>query len=127
MQELDNLQNDKYISKIQLELDKKKEDKIKLDNEKKIDKIQNREIKAQKQILEKERIEKKQEEKLEKDKEELDENDEFNSQIMGRTKRELYNSIGKYKELFKEELKNFKIKKNASVEESYKVIFLRCK
>ena len=117
MQELDNLQNDKYISKIQLELDKKKEDKIKLDNEKKIDKIQNREIKAQKQILEKERIEKKQEEKLEKDKEELDENDEFNSQIMGRTKRELYNSIGKYKELFKEELKNFKIKKNASVEE----------
>ena len=40
MEELDNLQNDKYISKIQLELDKKKQDKLKLDNEKQIDKIE---------------------------------------------------------------------------------------
>ena len=117
MEELDNLQNDKYVSRIQLELDKKKQDKLKLDNERQADKIRNREIKAQKQILEQEKINIKNEEKLEKDKEKLEEDDEFNSQIMGRTKRELYNSIGKYKELFKEELKNFKIKKNASAEE----------
>ena len=118
MEELNNLQNDKYISKIQLELDRKKEDKLKLENEKQADKIRNREIKAQKQILEQEKINIKNEEKLEKEKEKLeDEDDEFNSQIMGRSRRELYNSISKYKELFKEELKNFKIKKTASVEE----------
>ena len=117
MEELDNLQNDKYVSRIQLELDQKKQDKLKLDNEKQADKIRNREIKAQKQILEQDKINIKQEQKIEKEKEKLEEDDEFNSQILGRTKRELYNSIGKYKELFKEELKNFKIKKNASVEE----------
>ena len=117
MEELNNLQNDKYISKIQLELDKKKEDKIKLDNEKQADKIRNREIKAQKQILEQEKINIKNEEKIEKEKEKLEEDDEFNSQIIGRTRRELYNSISKYKELFKLELQHFKIKKNASVEE----------
>ena len=88
-----------------------------MDNEKKTDKIKNREIKAQKQILEQEKINLKEEEKIEKEKEKEENDDEFNSQIMGRTKRELYNSIGKYKELFREELKNFKIKKNASVEE----------
>ena len=43
MEELDNLQNDKYVSRIQLELDKKKEDKLKLDNERKLDKNRNRE------------------------------------------------------------------------------------
>ena len=47
----------------------------------------------------------------------MEDDDEFNSQISGRTKRELYNSISKNKELFKEELQNFKIKKNASTDE----------
>ena len=105
---LDDLQNDRYISKIELEKQLKIELKQKDDYEKKNEKEINKNIRNNKRIAEQEKIN-------EKNKEKIDEEEE--PQFIGKNRRELYNNILKYKELFPDELKTFKIKKNSSVDE----------
>ena len=111
--QLENLQNDKYISKSNLEKQEKINKKQQLDDEKKIEKEQNKAFKAQNRAIQQEKIDKKQQEK--KEKEEQNEDDE--TQFLGKDRRQLLNRISQYRELFPTELKTFKIKKGSSVEE----------
>ena len=111
--QLENLQNDKYISKSNLEKQEKINKKQQLDDEKKIEKEQNKAFKAQNRAIQQEKIDKKQQEK--KEKEEQNEDDE--TQFLGKDRRQLLNRISQYRELFPSELKTFKIKKGSSVEE----------
>ena len=111
--QLENLQNDKYISKSNLEKQEKINKKQQLDDEKKIEKEQNKAFKAQNRALQQEKINAKQQEK--KEKEEQNEDDE--TQFLGKDRRQLLNRISQYRELFPSELKTFKIKKGSSVEE----------
>ena len=106
---LDDLQNDRYISKIELEKQLKIELKQKDDYEKKNEKEINKNIRNNKRIAEQEKINEKNKEKINEEEEE--------PQFIGKNRRELYNNILKYKELFPDELKTFKIKKNCSVDE----------
>ena len=110
---LKNLQNDKYISKSNLEKEEKINKKKQLDDEKKIEKEQNKAFKAQNRAIQQEKIDAKQQEK--KEKEEQNEDDE--TQFLGKDRRQLLNRISQYRELFPSELKTFKIKKNSSIEE----------
>ena len=112
--ELTNLQNDKYISKSNLEKQEKINKKQQLDDEKKIEKEQNKAFKAQNRAIQQEKIDAKQQEKKEKEEQQ---NDDDESQFLGKDRRQLINRISQYKELFSEELKMFKIKKNSSIEE----------
>ena len=64
--------------------------------------------------IQQEKIDAKQQEKKEKE-EQKNEDDE--TQFLGKDRRQLLNKISQYKELFSEELKTFKVKKNSSVEE----------
>ena len=112
--ELDSLQNNNYISKIEMEKQLKMELKEKDDIEKKNEKIINKSIKNEKRVLQQEKIN-----KQKKIDEEITENqdEEDEEQFIGKNRRELNNIILKYKELFPSELKKFKIKKNSSVDE----------
>ena len=111
---LKNLQNDKYISKSNLEKEEKINKKKQLDDEKKNEKEQNKAFKAQNRAIQQEKIDAKQQEKKEKE-EQQNEDDE--SQFLGKDRRQLLNRIAQYRELFPTELKTFKIKKGSSVEE----------
>ena len=111
---LENLQNDKYISKLNLEKQEKDNKKKQLDEEKKNEKEKNKAFKAQNREIQQEKIDAKQKEKKEKE-EQQNEDDE--SQFLGKDRRQLLNRISQYKELFSQELKTFKIKKGSSVED----------
>ena len=110
--DLDNLQNDKYISKIELEKQLKLELKQKDDLERKNEKEINKNIRNNKRIAQQEKINEKNKEKIDEEEEEAEE-----PQFFPKNRRQLYNNILKYKELFPVELKSFKIKKNSSVDE----------
>ena len=112
--DLDNLQNDKYVSQIELQKKMKLELKEKEDFERKNEKQKNKAIKNEKRLEHQQKINDKNKEKQDKI-EEQNEIEEEN-QFLGKNKRQLINSILKYKELFSE-LKNFKIKKDSNVEE----------
>ena len=112
--QLENLQNDKYISKSNLEKQEKINKKQQLDDEKKIEKEQNKTFKAQNREIQQEKLDAK---KQEKKKEEEQQTEDDESQFLGKDRRQLLNRISQYKELFSEELKMFKIKKNSSIEE----------
>ena len=112
---LKNLQNDKYISKSNLEKEEKINKKKQLDDEKKIEKEQNKAFKAQNRAIQQEKIDAKQQEKKEKEQEQEQTDEE--AQFIGRDRRQLLNRIAQYRELFPTELKTFKIKKGSSVEE----------
>ena len=75
---------------------------------KKNEKIINKSIKNEKRVLQQEKIN-----KQKKIDEEINENqdEEEEEQFLGKNRRELNNTILKYKELFPLELKKFKIKK----------------
>ena len=108
---LEELQNDKYVNQIEIdkqqEIEDKKQDKI----DKKENKINSKITKSQK-LEEKER---KIEEKIkEKEKKEIN-ND--STEIIGKNKRSLLAKISKYKKLFKTELSDYRINKNASEDE----------
>ena len=111
--ELTNLQNDKYISKSNLEKQEKINKKQQLDDEKKNEKEQNKAFKAQNRAIQQEKIDAKQQEKKQKEQEQIEDDQ---TQFLGKDRRQLINRIAQYKELFSE-LKTFKIKKNSSVEE----------
>ena len=111
--QLENLQNDKYISKSNLEKQEKINKKQQLDDEKKIEKEQNKAFKAQNRAIQQEKIDAKQQEK--KEKEEQNEDDE--TQFLGKDRRQLLNRISQYRELFPTELKTFKIKKGSNIDE----------
>ena len=111
---LENLQNDKYISKINLEKEQKNNKKQQLDEEKKNEKEQNKAFKAQNRAIQQEKIDAKQQEKKQKEQEQTEDDE---SQFLGKDRRQLLNRISQYKELFSEELKTFKIKKGSSVED----------
>ena len=104
---LQEMENDKYVNKIEFEkqqdIQDKKQDKIDM----KQNKIDNKISKAQK-LEEKQR---KIEEKI-KEKEENKINE--STEIITKTKRQLLAKICKYKKLFKSELNDYKINKNAS-------------
>ena len=114
VEELNNLQNDKYISKNNLEKQEKINRKQLLDDEKKNEKEQNKAFKAQNRAIQQEKIDAKQQEKKEKE-EQQNEDDE--SQFLGKDRRQLLNRISQYRELFPTELKTFKVKKGSSIEE----------
>ena len=113
--QLENLQNDKYISKSNLEKQEKINKKQQLDDEKKNEKEQNKAFKAQNRAIQEEKIDAKQQEK--KEKEEQQNEDDETQFFLGKDRRQLLNRISQYKELFSNELKTFKIKKGSSVEE----------
>ena len=111
--QLDSLQNNNYISKIEMEKQLKMELKEKDDIEKKNEKLINKSIKNEKRIMHQEKIN-----KQKKIDEEINEDqDEEEEQFQGKNRRELNNTILKYQELFPSELQKFKIKKNSSAEE----------
>ena len=112
--QLENLQNDKYISKSNLEKQEKINKKKNEDDEKKNEKEKNKAFKAQNRAIQQEKIDEKKQEKKEKE-EQQNEDDE--SQFLGKDRRQLLNRISQYRELFPTELKTFKIKKGSSIEE----------
>ena len=107
---LEELQNDKYVNQNELdkqqEIDDKQQDKI----DKKQNKLDSKISKAQKLEEKQQQIQKKLEEKENKIN-----ND--STEIIGKTKRQLLTKINKYKKLFKSELSDYKINKNASEDE----------
>ena len=103
---LEEMENDKYVNKIEIEKQQDIEDK----KQNKIDMKQNKISKAQK-FEEKQR---KIEEKI-KEKEENKINE--STEIISKNKRSLLAKINKYKKLFKTELSDYKINKNASEDE----------
>ena len=113
--QLENLQNDKYISKSNLEKQEKINKKKNEDDEKKNEKEKNKAFKAQNRAIQQEKIDAKQQEKKEKEQEQEQTDEE--AQFIGRDRRQLLNRISQYRELFPSELKTFKIKKGSSVEE----------
>ena len=117
--QLENLQNDKYISKSNLEKQEKINKKQQLDDEKKNEKEQNKAFKAQNRAIQQEKIDTKQKEKKEKE-EQQNEDDEtqfLGTQFLGKDRRQLLNRIAQYKELFSNELKTFKVKKGSNIDE----------
>ena len=104
---LEEMQNDKYINQNELDKQQEKEDKKQDKIDKKQDKINSKITRAQK-MEEKQRII---EEKI-KEKEENKINE--STEIISKNKRSLLAKINKYKKLFKTELSDYKINKNAS-------------
>ena len=105
---LSQLENDKYVSQINLQ----KQQKI---NEKQIEKD---EIKANKQknrILQEEKIIEKQ--KIKKEKEDDDQIIDDNEQFLGKDKRQLLQKISQYRQMFEKELEKIVIKKNPTIQE----------
>ena len=121
---LDALTNDKYVNKKTLEEEKKQkelESKEK-DKQKKESLKQMKEFEKARVAEEKARIasEKQNKKSIKDDLVSVGSNDIYSSNhsiIIGKEKRILMNKVQSYKELFKEELKGFKIKKNCSTEE----------
>ena len=103
---LEEMQNDQYID--QIELDKKQNIE-----DKKQDKIDKKENKINSKINRAQKMEEKIKEKEEKIKQKEEINNE-STEIITKTKRQLLAKINKYKKLFKSELNDYKINKNAS-------------
>ena len=107
---LEELQNNKYINEKEIEekqnIEDKKQDKI----DKKENKINSKITKAQKLEEKQQQIQKKLEEKQEN---KINESTE----IITKSRRSLLNKINKYKKIFKSELNDYKINKNASEDE----------
>ena len=106
---LEEMQNDKYVNQIEIDKEQDKIDKIQDKKDKKENKINSKITKAQKLEEKQQQIQKKLEEKENKIN-----ND--STEIIGKTKRQLLTKINKYKKLFKSELSDYKINKNASEE-----------
>ena len=108
---LDDMENNKYISEIQ---NKKQIE----DREKELIKDEKNEIRKNKILIsqqKKEESKKRYEEKHIKKDNEIDNDD--STPILGKDKRQLLNKINSYKQLFPDELKTFKLKKNPTTEE----------
>ena len=107
---LEEMQNDQYIDQNELDkkqnIEDKKQDKI----DKKQNKIDSKITKAQKLEEKQQQIQKKLEEKQEN---KINESTE----IITKSRRSLLNKINKYKKIFKSELNDYKINKNASEDE----------
>ena len=125
---LDALTNDKYVNKKTLEeekkqkeLEKKESDKQKKEQLKQMKEFEKARIAEEKARIAQEKKESKQRKPIEiSDNISVGSNDIYSSNhslIIGKEKRILLNKVQSYKELFKEELKGFKIKKNCSTEE----------
>ena len=107
---LEEMQNDKYVNQIELDKENEKEDK-------KQDKIDKKENKINSKITKAQKLEEKQQQ-LQKKLEEKQENKiNESTEIISKTKRQLLAKINKYKKLFKNELSDYKINKNASENE----------
>ena len=107
---LEEMQNDKYINEKEIEEKQDIEDKKQNEIDMKQNKIDSKITKAQKLEEKQQQIQKKLEEKENKIN-----ND--STEIIGKTKRQLLTKINKYKKLFKSELSDYKINKNASEDE----------
>ena len=107
---LEEMQNDKYINQIEIDKQQDIEDKKQNKIDTKQNKLDNKINKAQK--LEEKQI--KIEEKLNEKKNKIN-ND--STEIISKSKRLLLGKINKYKKLFKSELSDYKINKNASEDE----------
>ena len=107
---LEEMQNDKYVN--QIEIDKKQEIEDKKQN--KIDMKQN---KLDSKITKTQKFEEKQLKLEEKIKEKEENKINESTEIITKTKRSLLNKINKYKKLFKTELNDYKINKNATEDE----------
>ena len=121
---LDALTNDKYVNKKTLEEEKKQKEleAKEKDKQKKESLKQMKEFEKARVAEEKARIaaEKQNKKSIKDDLVSVGSNDIYSSNhsiIIGKEKRILMNKVQSYKELFKEELKGFKIKKNCSTEE----------
>ena len=93
--QLENLQNDKYISKSNLEKQQKIDKKLEIENQKKIEKQENKIFKDQNRAIKQEKLDAKQQEKKQKE-EQQNEDDE--TQFLGKDRRQLLNRIAQYKE-----------------------------
>ena len=107
---LEEMQNDKYVNQIEIDKEQDKIDKIQDKKDKKENKINSKITKAQKLEEKQQQIQKKLEEKQEN---KINESTE----IICKTKRQLLAKINKYKKLFKSELSDYRINKNASEDE----------
>ena len=102
---LEEMQNDKYVN--QIEIDKQQEIEDKKQN--KIDMKQN---KLDSKITKAQKLEEKQHKIEEKIKEKQENND--STEIITKTRRSLLNKINKYKKIYKTQLSDYKIMKNAT-------------
>ena len=107
---LEEMQNDKYVNQNQIDKQQEIEDKKQNKIDMKQNKIDSKITKAQKMEEKQRKIEEKQR-KIEENK--INESTE----IIGKTKRSLLNKINKYKKLFKTELSDYRINKNATEDE----------
>ena len=119
--ELDDLSNTRFVEKPELTKEEIREQKRMQKN------LEKAERDAKKEELKEQRLREKEMRKLEKSsrpkmpsfKEESDDDvfSEQGTEIVGQEKRTLLAKITSYKQLFKDELKGFRVKKGASVEE----------
>ena len=107
---LEEMHNDKYINKIELEKQQDIEDK----KQNKLDIKQN---KVDSKISKAQKLEEKQQKIQEKLQEKENKINNESTEIIGKSKRLLLTKINKYKKLFKSELSDYKINKNASEDE----------
>ena len=124
---LDALTNDKYVNKKTLEEEKKQKelvtkekDKERKESLKQMKEFEKARIAEEKARISQEKSSKKPNKQSVDDNNSVGSNDIYSSNhsiIIGKEKRILMNKVQSYKELFKEELKGFKIKKNCSTEE----------
>ena len=104
---LEEMQNDKYVNQIELDKQQEKEDKKQDKIDKKQNRIDSKITKAQKNEEKQQQIQKKLEEKQEN---KINESTE----IIGKNRRSLLNKINKYKKIYKTQLSDYKIMKNAT-------------
>ena len=107
---LEEMQNDKYINEKEIEEKQDIEDK----KQNKIDMKQN---KIDSKITKAQKLEEKQQKLQEKLQEKENKINNESTEIIAKSKRHLLAKINKYKKLFKSELSDYKINKNASEDE----------
>ena len=107
---LEEMQNDKYINEKEIEEKQDIEDKKQNEIDMKQNKIDSKITKAQK-------LEEKQQKLQEKLQEKENKINNESTEIIAKSKRHLLAKINKYKKLFKSELSDYKINKNASEDE----------
>ena len=107
---LQELHNDQYVNQNELDKQQEKEDK-------KQDKIDMKQNKINSKITKAQQMEIKQRKLEEKIKEKEENKINESTEIITKTKRSMLNKINKYKKLFKTELSDYKINKNASEDE----------
>ena len=104
---LGEMENDKYVNQNELDKQQEKEDK-------KQDKIDMKQNKINSKITKAQKFEEKQRKLEEKIKEKEENKINESTEIITKTKRQLLAKINKYKKLFKIELNDYKINKNAT-------------